>query len=284
MDPFSTFTTGVHSSIRILEVTYQLRAVDEHVSDLLNTTQHVNRNISEARRLRDSRAEYLDGAERAWMDKVIEDTEYALLEVARLIEPARVDAQINEAVTSKHRILWVLRDGPKVKDKHRQLTICHQSLTAVITALHGKGKDLATMSPPQRPEQDPPPYDKEMEALFRWKGRRRGKRTASGSSWSITSPVQELEGSSIPHIALEPFSTFEPWPEEKSPEVIECSVTSPPMSTLDLSLDSPGFEHSVPTPKEINCHHEGGDVGQKTTTRRIPRKPLPGGHYGRSTW
>lgn len=43
---------GVNISFRILEVSHELKAVDEQTSGLLKITEHVNRNLSEARRLR----------------------------------------------------------------------------------------------------------------------------------------------------------------------------------------------------------------------------------------
>ena len=91
MDPVNAILAGLSTTIRLFEVTYQLKAADEQAADLLSTTQHVNRNINEARRLRRLRANFLSSNEIKWIDTIIKDTDEALHEIAQLIEPARVD-------------------------------------------------------------------------------------------------------------------------------------------------------------------------------------------------
>ncbi len=173
MDPLSAVAASINTSMRIFEVTYQLKAVDEQTADLLSTARHVDTNLNEARRLRRTKVALLDAGERVWIDGVIEDTDKALRAVAQLIEPARVDKNVKEGINFKHRIMWVFRDNPKVRDKHAGLTLCHQSLMAVIACLHSK--NLVIIEPTAGPEKEekPPPYDPQTEDLFNWRNRRR---------------------------------------------------------------------------------------------------------------
>lgn len=176
MDPLSGFAAGVNCSIKILEVCYSLQAVGEQTKILLRTTEHVNRNISEAHRLRSLKASCISVEERAWMDATIHDTEQAMLEVAQLIEPARVDSAAMCSISPKNRVLWVFRDSPKVKDKHSRLSMCHQTLVAVISVLYAKNVVDVASPPAEKSEDQPPPYSSEMEAIFNWRSQKRRRK------------------------------------------------------------------------------------------------------------
>ena len=242
MDPISSLTAGINSSIRILEVTYQLRSVGEETTDLLRTTQHVDRNISEARRLRGTKNDALDEKERRWMDSVIHDTRDALLDVAQLIEPARVDTQLKDTVNAKHKLLWVLRDGPKVRDKHKRLSICHQSLMAVVNTLHAKDSTLLA-EPSEEEVDEPPPYEADMEALFNWKCRRRGR--ASTSNVAIRGDTSSISSDPIPRRCRTSVDTHMSQETPSSASTLDSfgkltlepfTAFSPSLETLELSL------------------------------------------------
>jgi hypothetical protein len=188
LDPASAFAAGLHSSIKILEVCYSLTAVGEQTTDLLRTTEHVCRNINEAHRLRRLKASLIGVEEQAWMDAAIDDTEKALLEVAHLIEPARVDASNTHSISTRNKVLWVFRDSPKVKDKHNRLSLCHQTLIAVINVLYAKDVVVVAPLPADKPEDQPPPYTPEMEAIFNWRSMKRRKKSFTNLNPSITDP------------------------------------------------------------------------------------------------
>lgn len=166
-----------NSSIKIFEITYQLKAVDEQTADLLSTTNHVSSNVNEARRLRRLKDHLLSIGERHWMDGIIQQTEDALRGVAVLIEPARVDKTTNKNINFGNRIMWVFRDSPKVRDKHLKLSTCHQSLTAVITCLHAKQMTIFAPVSEEKKGERPPPYDPQLEDLFNWQSQRRRRKT-----------------------------------------------------------------------------------------------------------
>lgn len=115
----------------------------------------------------------LNNSERSWIDGIVDDTESALRGVARLIEPARVDKATKESINFGNRFMWVFRDNPQVRDKGVRLSVCHQSLMAVIACLYSKDVVVIAPVPSKRKEEQPPPYDSQLEELFNWRNRRR---------------------------------------------------------------------------------------------------------------
>lgn len=202
VDPISSLAAGINSTIKILEVTYQLKAVDEQTNDLLSTTTHVNKNVSEARRLRSIKAGSLNKEDLIWTDSIIEDTEKALQGVAQLIEPARIDRTTDKNIKFGSKVAWVFRDSPKVRDKHSKLSICHQSLLAVITTLHTKHGVAVGSMHTERKDEAPPPYDPQMEELFKWQDQRKRRksylRLQKGSGFVSPSSPSSVSGLDAP--------------------------------------------------------------------------------------
>ncbi|CAF9942008.1 hypothetical protein IMSHALPRED_003149 [Imshaugia aleurites] len=175
-DPLSAISSSFNATIKILEVTYQLKAVDEQTADLLSTTRHVDLMVQEAHRLRRLKAGLLNASERTMIDKVISDTEDALRAVAKLVEPCRVDKNTKNTIRFGTRVMWVFRDNPSVRDKHQRLQVCHQSLTVVFTCLYSK--DVVVIAPALegRSEEQPPPYDPQLKELLDWQNRRKRRK------------------------------------------------------------------------------------------------------------
>ena len=175
-DPLSAVSSTISATIKILEVTYQLKAVDQQTADLLSTTSHVDFMLQQAHRLRRLKANLLNTSERIMVDRVISDTEDALRAVAQLVEPCRVDKDTKNGIKFGHRVLWVFRDNPSVRDKHQKLQICYQSLTVVFNCL--QSKDVVVIAPIQeeRSEEQPPPYDPQLKELLDWQNRRKGRK------------------------------------------------------------------------------------------------------------
>ena len=174
--PISAVFSSINTTIKILEITYQLKAVDQQTADLLSTTRHVDTMLQNARRLRRLKAGLLNASERAMIDTVIGDTEEALRAVARLVEPCRVDKATKKTIRFGHRVLWLIRDNPNVTDKHRMLQICYQSLTTVFNCLFSKDPVVIAPIPEVRSEEQPPPYDPQLKELLNWQDRRKGRK------------------------------------------------------------------------------------------------------------
>ena len=168
--------SGVNFSLKILQVSYQLKAVGEQTTDLLRTTEHVCRNLNEARRLRHLKTSLIGADDGAWMDNQIKDCEQALQEVQQLIEPARVANATTESINAKIRVLWVLRDCPKVANKHDRLNTCHQTLNNIILILQTRHFAVTALPPTGSDLEEPPPYTKDMEMVFNWRSQMRSKK------------------------------------------------------------------------------------------------------------
>lgn len=176
-DPLSAVSSTINATIKILEVTYQLKAVDQQTADLLSTTRHVDFMLQQASRLRRLKAGLLNTSERTMVDTVISDTEDALRAVAKLVEPCRVDKDTTNGIKFGHRVMWVFRDNPSVRDKHQKLQICYQSLTIVFNCLYSKDVVVIAPIPEVRNEEQPPPYDPQLKELLEWQNRRKGRKS-----------------------------------------------------------------------------------------------------------
>ena len=189
----SAVSSSISVTIKILEVSYQLKAVDEQTADLLSTTSHVDIMVQEARRLRRLKASLLSNSESNMIDKVISDTEDALRAVAKLVEPCRVDKDTKNSIKFGHRVLWVFRDNPNVRDKHQKLQVCHQSLTIAFNCLYSKDVVVIAPSPEGRDDEQPPPYDPHLKELLDWTNRRKGRKSVEERE----GPTNESSGLSI---------------------------------------------------------------------------------------
>ena len=176
-DPVTAVTSSINTTIKILEITYELKAVDEQTADLLSTTRHVDSMLQHAHRLRRLKADLLNTSERAMIDTVIADTKDALRGVARLVEPCRVDKTTKNAIGFGHRIMWLIRDNPSVRNKHQMLQICYQSLTTVFNCLFSKDAVVIAPIPEVTSEEQPPPYDPQLKELLNWQNRRKGRKS-----------------------------------------------------------------------------------------------------------
>lgn len=186
-----SIASGVNFSLRILEIAYQLKAVDGQTSDLLRITEHVNRNLSEARRLRRLKMSSISAEDGAWMDQQIKDCEQALQEVQQLIEPARVATATAESINAKIRILWVFRDCPRVASKRDRLSTCHQTLNIIIHMLQTRSFGVIAPPPTGSYREEPPPDTKDMEMVFNWRSQMRSKKkTTALMSNDALSPLR----------------------------------------------------------------------------------------------
>ena len=151
----------------------QIHAVDRQTRDLLSTTRLVASNIKEASRLQRLKYASLDSGEMTWIGRIIEETENALTNIAELIEPARVDKELRGGIDNVNKIVWVIKDHPKIADMHARLSICHQSLIGVITCLHTKSAvQVSRMS-----EGHVQPHDRQLESFLSWQTQRKRRKS-----------------------------------------------------------------------------------------------------------
>ena len=245
-DPITAVGSGINATIKILEVTYQLKAVDEQTADLLSTTRHVDFMVHEAHRLRRLKADLLNASERNMIDTVISNTEDALRAVAKLVEPCRVDKATKRSIGFGHRVMWVFRDNPSVRDKHQKLQICHQSLTIVFTCLYSKDVVVIAPAPEGISEEQPPPYDPQLKELLDWSNRRKGRKSLGERDGQTSENLEVAKGSSneIPIAGpLRPCLLAIPLHEDD--EAPSLSTTIPEMSFESPTMRMPEVKPSM---------------------------------------
>src|SRR6266516_5271795 len=124
------------ATLRIFQIGYELKAVGEQTRDLLDSTDHVSTGLQAVKTLRRKKSQHLDITEKKWIDEVLANTEKTLGNVAKLIEPARVDLQTKFGhVGLVNRGLFVFRDSPRVATNLARLNLASQSLNTAMNIL-----------------------------------------------------------------------------------------------------------------------------------------------------
>jgi hypothetical protein len=170
-NPWSGITAGVSSGltfvVKIFEVAYALRAVDQQTREYLITAQHASNNIKTCRDLLSHQQDLLPLLERRDYERVIEETTRAAEEVALLLEPARVDLEADCKIHSSTRVMWVLSDNSNVAAALRRLNVVHTTLTQNISTLRVLRSCGTAELEPIRSKGKPPSYD--TSQLLQWK-------------------------------------------------------------------------------------------------------------------
>lgn len=131
--------SGLNGLFKIGQTVYELVAVTEQAHDLLDSANHVSSSVETVRSLRHQKSGLLQAGEKRWVDRVINDTEKTLNNVASLVEPARVDMQTKFGkIGLVNRALFVFRDSPKVATNLARLTLTSQSLNTALTMLSSR--------------------------------------------------------------------------------------------------------------------------------------------------
>ena len=204
MDPIlSSFASGISATIKLCEVLYQIQATDEQTSDILNTSNHVQRNLKEAQRLFRIKAAFIDRHDYEWAKSTMQDTRIALQGIAKLIEPARVAKITKKDIGIMTKTYWAFKYNPQARDKHAMLSVCHQTLMAVLTRLHSANLPTVSEIPSLEALPPPPPYDQSMEKLWSWRDHRNSRKKSipslrndlqRGPVVLATTQRQEIEG------------------------------------------------------------------------------------------
>jgi hypothetical protein len=213
--------TAVNGLFKIGQTVYAMIAVTEQAHDLLDSACHVTASVETVRSLRRQKSGLLQTEEKKWVDRVINDTEKTLNNVASLVEPARVDMQTNSGkIGLINRALFVFRDSPKVATNFARLTLTSQSLNTALTLLSSREGArsgatrhhpnielslLSTVSPKQEGLQLPPSYQ-ESEYLDRKRLQR-----SNPSSTSLRARSLSRASLFIPPLTLDhKLTIFEP--------------------------------------------------------------------------
>jgi len=134
----STVSSVFNATLKISQTYYELKAVGEQTRDLLDTTKHIDDSMRNVRIVRRQKSALLTATEKEWIDREISNSEKAVSDVARLIEPARVDMQTSKSardIRFKNRVMFVLKDSPNVTVQLTKLSIATQGLNTAMGIL-----------------------------------------------------------------------------------------------------------------------------------------------------
>lgn len=215
--PIGAVASVLGTAIGFTQKVFEVYAVDEQAKSLLKTVDQISCELQDARLLRRQKSSLFTNVEKRMIDDTFRRTDDAIGLVASLAEPSRADLQVcGGKVRISTRVLFVLRDSPRIQVCLTQLGIASQSLNRDIQTLCSRtsrlgssaltDSDAATLKPP------PPSYD---EVMFMHEGRRRnvlrrnGARSADGearklraspaltSVSSLTAGMAELEAEPV---------------------------------------------------------------------------------------
>jgi hypothetical protein len=138
----ATVSSVFNATLKISQTYYELKAVGEQTRDLLDTTKHIDDSMRNVRIVRRQKSALLTATEKEWIDREISNSEKAVSDVARLIEPARLDMQTSKStkdIRFKNRVTFVLKDSPNVAVQLTKLSIATQGLNAAMGVLCNRG-------------------------------------------------------------------------------------------------------------------------------------------------
>ena len=255
VDPVTA--TVLKTFYEIFELQSKIQAVDEQTRDLLSTTHHVAFNVKEARRMYRVKASILDFSENVWIEGVIKDTEEALLAVAQLIEPARVNRAVKQKIDFANKVEWVFKQNAQVAGKQARLNNCCHFLTAVIACLHSK----SAAAPAPLLEEQHSPHNFSMERFLIWESQRKRRK----SVMSLNSEQQQRSP------GLSRCSNSFITDVTSSESSASTKFTDPRSSTLSLPA---GFEDSARGPM-VKPSPSYGQSPLRTRPASEPFTPIP---------
>lgn len=112
----SSLSGVVTATFKIAEKVYEIRAVGEQSTSLVETINQVNQQLDTARSLRRQKSHLFSTSEKDGFEQTFSSTERALGHVGKLVENARVDQQVYGpgSVRFQTKVLFVLRDSPHI--------------------------------------------------------------------------------------------------------------------------------------------------------------------------
>ena len=137
------------SAPRSTEKVFEIKAVDEQASSLLDAVNEINGQLDAAKALRRQNSQLLSSAEKRLIDGTFQNTERALTDTASLVELRRVPVRANNGdFGTTTGLVFVLRDSPQIILSLGQLGLASQSLQTALNVLCRRD-DLAQSSSTQ---------------------------------------------------------------------------------------------------------------------------------------
>jgi hypothetical protein len=164
------------STIKVAEKIFEILAVDEQATAVLQTVDQVSGQLEIARTLRRQRSSVFTISEKRMFDESFRHSQNAIEQVARLAERVRADMTVSkDKIRMSSRLLFILRDSPKVHVSLTQLSIASQGLTSTVIQLGSRdGPTRGQMSGTPTPStaavspriHEPPPTYEEIHSSY----------------------------------------------------------------------------------------------------------------------
>jgi hypothetical protein len=143
MDPFTAMGSvpfaGIASCFKLVEFAQHLSEVGPESQVFIRLIQIVRTDLQETERLSSIPAvrRRIERTPRKieWIETALQNTRFALNEIGRWVEDARVDQQSKGSVQFQTRVRWVLQDHDKIVNRQAELSACHQQLSNVLSYL-----------------------------------------------------------------------------------------------------------------------------------------------------
>ncbi|CAM1501966.1 Fc.00g039500.m01.CDS01 [Cosmosporella sp. VM-42] len=139
MDPFSITAgtlSGISASFRVVEIGYQLQGVREDAQTFIRLVKQVEDDLEHATACRIDAAEILRGYPdhyRKWIVEAIRRTIDVLDDFGKFILEGTED---DKKISLDKRIIYLLRNYPKLVDREKALSFAHTTLLAAVSFMH----------------------------------------------------------------------------------------------------------------------------------------------------
>ncbi|KAF3033089.1 hypothetical protein E8E12_003801 [Didymella heteroderae] len=154
MDPFSAgMFASIGSAFKFADVAVRVAEVGSENAVFVRTIYVVRSDLEEVERLLSQepvqRKLAATPGKLPWIKKAIQNTRYALNEIGRWVERARVEQESKGSIKLDTRVRWVFSDHEKLLNRKTELSTCHQQLSIVLGFLIG-----LEVAPSQQAEQE----------------------------------------------------------------------------------------------------------------------------------
>lgn len=276
MDPVSSLSSVVTSTIKIAEKGFEICAVDTQAQAVLKTVNQVSGQLRDAKILRRQRSSLFTPFEKRMFDDTFHHTDEAIREVAGLAERARADMQIaGERIRISTRLLFVLRDSPNIHVSLTKLGIASQSLNATIISLmgrQGRPTDLPSGPAPREvkplfsADLRPPPTYRESMLLS---AQRRTKMRRRASAMSIDEQTLSDKSSVREYYAAPKFALQRDVPRDP----FTCDIAKTVTQNY-IADDSSSEELDYDSFSQVSCFSPPSTFGPAPRLRVPSEQPL----------
>jgi hypothetical protein len=152
MDPISLFLSGLQSIFTFADFAIRISDVSSENEVFVRTIQVVRNDLNETERLlgiRSIQTKLISTPQKLeWIKAAIYSTKFALNEIGKWVERARVDQEVLGKVKFENKVRWIFNDQDKLFSRKTELSACHQQLSNVLTFLVPLEEVAAGEEPP----------------------------------------------------------------------------------------------------------------------------------------